>query len=65
MPPLTEKGEEILRSMEKTYGSKEKAEQVLHASKNKGTITGVDEAKLDAVLARCDAFDKKGERNRT
>ena len=40
--PLTEKGQSILKSMEKTYGP-EKAEQVLYASKNAGTITGIDE----------------------
>lgn len=28
--------------MEQTYGSKEKAEQVLYASKNAGKITGID-----------------------
>lgn len=40
--PLTAKGEEIKHSMEKTYGSEKKAEQVLYASKNAGTITGID-----------------------
>jgi len=39
--PLTTKGEHILKSMEGTYG-KEKAEQVLYASKNAGTISGID-----------------------
>jgi hypothetical protein len=43
--PLTGKGQEILSSMEKQYGSKEKAEEVLYASKNAGTITGIDAAK--------------------
>ena len=41
--PLTEKGQKILRSMEGTYGSEEKAKQVLFASKNAGKITGIDE----------------------
>jgi hypothetical protein len=40
--PLTSKGEEILSSMEKTYGSEEKAKEVLYASKNAGKITGID-----------------------
>lgn len=40
--PLTPKGEEILNSMEKTYGSKKKAESVLYASKNAGKISGID-----------------------
>lgn len=39
--PLTDKGKKIKRSMQKTYGKK-KAEEVFYASKNKGTIKGVD-----------------------
>lgn len=39
--PLTSKGEEIKRNMEKEYG-KAKGESVFYASKNKGTISGVD-----------------------
>jgi hypothetical protein len=42
--PLTSKGEEIKKNMEKEYGSK-KGEQVFYASKNKGTISGVDSDK--------------------
>lgn len=45
--PLTPKGQEILGSMEKTYGSEKKAEQVLYASKNAGTIAGIDEARVE------------------
>jgi len=41
--PLTEKGEEILREMEKQYGE-EKGKQVFYASRNAGTISGVDHA---------------------
>lgn len=40
--PLTSKGKEILSSMEKTYGSEEKAKQVLYASKNAGKVSGID-----------------------
>ena len=40
--PLTAKGTEILGNMRKTYGSE--AENVFYASKNKGTIAGVDAA---------------------
>lgn len=50
--PLSAKGTEILKAMEKTYGSREKAEQVLYASKNAGKITGIDAAMLDMM---CDA----------
>lgn len=41
--PLTPKGEKILSSMEETYGP-EKAERVLYASQNAGTISGIDTA---------------------
>jgi hypothetical protein len=39
--PLTEKGNEIKANMEKEYGEK-KGEEVFYASRNKGTISGVD-----------------------
>jgi hypothetical protein len=39
--PLTKKGEKIKEAMQKQYGSK-KGESVFYASKNKGTISGVD-----------------------
>lgn len=39
--PLTKKGEEIKAAMVEQYGAK-KGEEVFYASKNKGTITGVD-----------------------
>lgn len=42
--PLTHKGEEIRRAMEREYGKK-RGESVFYASRNKGTITGVDGAK--------------------
>jgi hypothetical protein len=42
--PLTAKGEKIKEAMTKEYGEK-KGEQVLYASKNKGTISGIDEPK--------------------
>lgn len=38
--PLTKKGNEIKRAMDKEYGDK-KGEQVFYASKNAGTIKGV------------------------
>jgi hypothetical protein len=40
--PLTDKGNEIKNAMTKQYGAK-KGEQVFYASKNKGTISGVDD----------------------
>lgn len=39
--PLTSKGEEIRQKMEQEYGMS-KGKQVFYASKNAGTITGVD-----------------------
>ena len=41
--PLNTKGKKIMRSMKATYGSK-KGEEVFYASKNKGTIKGVEKA---------------------
>jgi hypothetical protein len=64
--PLTAKGSEIKSAMEKTYGSEEKAEQVLYASKNAGTITGIDSSAAgfdpaqlhDSVQSMCDSIEK-------
>lgn len=39
--PLTTKGAKIKKAMKKKYGAK-KGEDVFYASKNKGTIRGVD-----------------------
>ena len=39
--PLTKKGAKIERAMDKEYGSK-KGKEVFYASKNKGTIKGVE-----------------------
>jgi hypothetical protein len=66
--PLTAKGEEIKKALTKEYGVK-KGEQVLYAGKNAGTFTGIDSAKqdklhaaLDAIQAKCDAFEKRGKK---
>jgi hypothetical protein len=67
--PLTEKGEKIRHAMHEKYG-KEKGEEVFYASKNKGTISGVDSmsyadgikqlaSKADALMGRWDAFMKR------
>jgi hypothetical protein len=40
--PLSKKGKKILHQMKESYGSAEKGEQVFYASKNKGTIKGVE-----------------------
>ena len=39
--PLTAKGAKVKSAMQEQYGE-EKGEEVFYASKNKGTITGVD-----------------------
>lgn len=41
--PLTIKGKKIEEAMEKEYGEK-KGKNVFYASKNKGTIKGVEKA---------------------
>ncbi len=46
--PLTDKGEKIEHNMEKTYGPK-KGESVFYASRNKGTIKGVDASEEENV----------------
>jgi len=43
--PLTAKGAKIRRHMVAQYGSEKKADQVLYASENKGTITGIHKGK--------------------
>jgi hypothetical protein len=48
--PLTAKGEEIMAAMQEQYGA-EKGEEVFYASKNAGTISGVDE---EASLSNTD-----------
>ncbi len=39
--PLTSKGDKILKNMQKEYGGK-KGKSVFYASRNAGTIKGVD-----------------------
>lgn len=39
--PLKKKGKKIMKAMRKKYGAK-KGKQVFYASRNKGTIRGVD-----------------------
>lgn len=50
--PLTHKGKVIEKAMKKEYGSK-KGESVFYASKNKGTIKGVEGAKHKALKKMC------------
>lgn len=53
--PLTHKGQVIEAAMEKKYGAK-KGEEVFYASRNKGTITGVDSAvRKDAATSYMDS----------
>lgn len=42
--PMTEKGSKIMAAMRKKYGKK-RGEQVFYASKQKGTIRGVEKRK--------------------
>ena len=41
--PLTHKGQAIMSAMKKEYGGK-KGKSVFYASKNKGTVTGVEKS---------------------
>ena len=49
--PLNEKGKKIMKSMRKQYGKK-LGEQVFYASKNKGTIKGVEKRKTRSKNAK-------------
>lgn len=50
--PLTAKGRTIKRAMRKTYGSKKKADAVFYASRNSGTIKGVDRSSIRSMHRR-------------
>lgn len=54
--PLTKKGEEIKSAMTQEYGAK-KGEEVFYASKNKGTISGVDAIARATDFAPGPGFD--------
>ena len=49
--PLNEKGRKIMESMKKQYGKK-RGETVFYASKNKGTIKGVEKRKTRSKNAK-------------
>lgn len=42
MSPLNSKGNKVLSSMKKTYGSTKKAKNVMYAMKNSGKLKGID-----------------------
>ena len=47
--PLTDKGKKIMKSMKGQYGKKE-GEKVFYASRNKGTIKGVERANKGKLM---------------
>ena len=49
--PLNKKGKKIMRSMKDQYGEKE-GKAVFYASKNKGTISGVEKKVAKAAMGR-------------
>ena len=51
--PLTSKGKKIMRSMKEEYGPK-KGEKVFYASRNKGTISGVERMKMGGMCSTGD-----------
>jgi hypothetical protein len=61
--PLTEKGETIKGAMEEQYGEG-KGEQVFYASKNKGSISGVDKSDADEPALEASRASKEEERQR-
>ncbi len=58
--PLTAKGEEIKAALQKEYGA-EKGERVLYAGKNKGTFTGIDSDRVDAMVAAVDSLVRRAD----
>jgi hypothetical protein len=58
--PLTGKGEKIESKMKETYGA-EKGKQVFYASRNAGTISGVDSS-ADRVRTYMDSV-RRGDGN--
>ena len=59
--PLTEKGEKIMRAMKEKYGP-ERGEEVFHASKNAGKISGVDRADDNQHMGFTEGTSKKVEK---
>lgn len=53
--PLTAKGDKILAAMIEKYGEK-KGKEVFYASRNKGTITGVDAEAIEDSICLTDSF---------
>jgi hypothetical protein len=49
--PFTKKGKKIMSAMKSEYGDK-KGESVFYASRNKGTIKGVEKTKKQAAAVR-------------
>lgn len=58
--PLTEKGKKIMGAMKEQYGEKE-GESVFYASKNKGTITGVDRKTKDQIVGSIATYNPVSE----
>jgi len=50
--PLTDKGEKVMKAMQKQYGA-EKGKAVFYASANAGKITGVHENARDMSRKAC------------
>jgi len=49
--PLTDKGAKIMKAMKSKYGEK-RGEEVFYASRNKGTITGVESRRFQQNFVR-------------
>lgn len=49
--PFTKKGKAIMKAMDKEYGDK-KGKEVFYASRNKGTIKGIEKMKSKALKSK-------------
>lgn len=62
--PLTSKGRKILKAMEITYGSKDKAEEVFYSMIQRRRLSGVEEINDKHGTWRPDSQKRNGKRNK-
>ena len=60
--PLNKKGKKIMKSMKKQYGKK-RGETIFYASKNKGTIKGVEKKKTRSKKRSINAKTRQNKRS--
>ncbi len=62
--PLTSKGKKVMKAMEITYGSKEKAQEVFYSLIQKRKLSGVEEVNDKYGTWRPDSQKRDGKRNK-